>query len=37
VEEPKVGNITNITEWKGDKIFEITFPEGFGRPRWGSE
>ncbi len=35
-EEPKVGNIVNMTEWKGDKIFQVAFSDG-SRSRWGSD
>ena len=35
-EEPRVGIITNMTTWKGDKIFEVTFPD-LNKPKWGSD
>ena len=35
-EEPRVGVITNMTQWKGDKIFEVSF-EGEAKSRWGSD
>ena len=33
-EEPRRGVITNITEYKGEKIYQVTFPNG--DQKWGS-